>query len=897
MPDRKPLVLERFFKEGQEWAQDDLVGSGEYPGVSLFPASNRPLWIVLVTGVFVTIITCSLVSMVVDNTTSAQEVMVINAVENTVRGRLARLEDSMKVTGSVLSLTGSQGSKTILAEDKRIADIPGLELFDRLTWLTQKGTGWISQDVIHARGKAHNLDILKPESAQSLVNYVLYNRQDGVSDTIVTTDVPGANYTEDVSDPLVKSRFFVVARIVDRGAAGTGIIVGVTRFTRLLDDVWRDAESPLSEITVRDINSGRPVFFMSRDGSQRRGYTDPHPYAVRGEELRFGTVKWEVATATDLRSRGGMLQNLHLLVLFLGFGLTVVGSVYVRNYNEQTARLIAMGSVLAQRNFDLSAETAERERLNQALRKTEREYKAIISAVNDIIFEASADGLILFLNDSWNQVTGFGIHETVGMNLFDFFHPQDKEEQRRNFLQMVKGQKNSYHAFVRIKTASNTYRYVDLHVSMVRQDENRNMKIIGTLSDVEDRRKAEKALSEAEKKYRAIVEHAAGGLYQMSLEGRYLSANPAMADILGYDSAEDVIRDIYNAHEQLYENVKDRMQFLKSVRNADIIRGFETQIIRKDGEIIWINENARAVRDEDGKVLYYEGSIENITKRKDVELKLREAKIQSDMASRAKSEFLTNMSHELRTPLNAIIGFSEIIKNQVLGPVENKQYWEYACDIFNSGKHLLAIINEILDVSKIEAGERQLSESSVNMEKTIKACVDLMMPKVQEGQQTIINLVDRRVPVVVGEEVALKQIILNLLSNAVKFTPGGGRITISYEVDSEGNLRISITDTGIGLSEEEIEKALSPFGQVESSFARSGSGAGLGLTLVGALIKLHGGRLELFSQKGIGTTATVVVPARRVAKEKTGNAESSDNGMPVEKDYDDEDPMTPRNLQ
>ncbi|MBI4030613.1 MAG: PAS domain-containing sensor histidine kinase [Proteobacteria bacterium] len=847
------------------------------------------------TGIFMTFITSMLVSMAAREALSSQESITINSIENRIRDRLAGIEDSMKVAGTVLSLSDQRSGRTVLAEDKKIASIPGLGSLDRLMWITQAGSGWISQDVIHPRGEAYNLEILMPESAQSLVNYFLYNRLEGVSETIVTTDMPGTKYIEESSDPLIKSRSFAVARVVDRGAAGTGIIVGVTRFTRLLDDIRRNAELSVDEITVRDIGSGRPVFFMSRNGLPRRDYADP--YSTGDRILSFGTIRWEVMIKTNRRAHGGLLRNAYFFVLVLGLGLTVVGAVYVRNYNDQSTRLLTMGNVLAQRNFDFSVEVTERERLDQVLRKTEREYKAIIGAVSDIIFEVSADGIVIFLNESWKNITGFDVQETIGMNIFDFLHPQDKEEQRNSFLQMVKGQKNSYHSFVRLRTYSDIYRYVDLHVSIVRQDENKNMRIIGTLSDIEDRRKAEKALSEAEKKYRTIVEHAADGLYQLSPEGKFVSANPAMADILGYDSADDLIHGVYNAHEQLYENVKDRMQFLKSVKSADFIRGFEAQIIRKDGQRIWINENARVVKGEDGRVLYYEGSVENITKRKDVELKLREAKIQSDMASRAKSEFLANMSHELRTPLNAIIGFSEIIKNQVLGPVENKQYWEYACDIFNSGKRLLAIINEILDISKIDAGERQLNESSVNLEKTVKICVDLMMPKVQESQKTVINLVDRKAPLVIGEDVALKQIVLNLLSNAVKFTPEGGRITISYEVDAEGNLRLSVTDTGIGLSEEEIEKALSPFGQVESSFARSGSGAGLGLTLVNALIKLHGGRLELFSQKGIGTTATIIIPAKRVAAKEKAGGEAGDNRFTSESGNVDWDTIPPRNLQ
>jgi signal transduction histidine kinase len=242
----------------------------------------------------------------------------------------------------------------------------------------------------------------------------------------------------------------------------------------------------------------------------------------------------------------------------------------------------------------------------------------------------------------------------------------------------------------------------------------------------------------------------------------------------------------------------------------------------------------------------------------------------------------------LRTPLNAIIGFSEIIKNQVFGPVGQKQYLEYSEDIFSSGKYLLKIINDILDVARIEAGERHLNEALVNVEKVLGASLELLAPKIESSRMVIVNHVAGDVPLVIGEEIAIKQMLTNLLSNAVKFTPDGGRITISHKLDDEGGLRLSVSDTGVGLDEEEIEKALSRFGQVDSTLHRSTSGAGLGLTLINSLINLHGGSFELFSQKGIGTTATIVFPARRVARDQSGDTqaqESANRNAPHYRDH------------
>ncbi|MCF8496584.1 MAG: HAMP domain-containing histidine kinase, partial [Alphaproteobacteria bacterium] len=261
--------------------------------------------------------------------------------------------------------------------------------------------------------------------------------------------------------------------------------------------------------------------------------------------------------------------------------------------------------------------------------------------------------------------------------------------------------------------------------------------------------------------------------------------------------------------------------------------------------------------------LYYEGSLEEITQRKETDLALREAKMHSDLANRAKSEFLANMSHELRTPLNAIIGFSEIIKNEAFGPVQPASYLEYAKDIHQSGERLLAVITEILDISKIDAGERQLNDGIVDLASVIESCLILLGPKIESSRMLVSSDLDST-PHVIGEELAIKQILMNLLSNAIKFTPAGGHVSISSSREPDGSLRVSVTDTGVGLDEGEIKKALSPFGQVHNELSRKNSGTGLGLTLADALARLHGGRLELFSQKGIGTTATFVLPPGRV---------------------------------
>lgn len=552
--------------------------------------------------------------------------------------------------------------------------------------------------------------------------------------------------------------------------------------------------------------------------------------------------------------------------LLLGFGLTltVIGWMYVWNNQQKTNLLSQANQTLEIRNRELGLEAAEREKLNQTLRKSERENKAIINAVSDVIFEIGLSGDILFLNEAWVRIAGFPVEQTLGRNLFDLIHPQDQDEQRRNVSLLVKGQRQAYRSITRVRTSEGLFRSVEMAISMLRLDESKNLRIVGSFTDIHGRERAEKALVEAERKYRTIWENAAGGIYQITPEGQFLSANPSMAHIFGYDLAEALLRDVRNAHQQMFVQPHERLRALKAMKPGDPSATLENQAYTRDNRKIWVQETIRPVFDENENLLYYEGNLHDITARKEAENQLKEAKLESDVANRAKSEFLANMSHELRTPLNSIIGFSEIIKDEVFGPVNPRPYWEYARDIHESGRHLLSIINQILDISRIDAGERDLKDSIVDVTKVVGICLEIVAPKAKSANLSLIEVGLDKAPKLIGEEVAIKQMMINILSNAVKFTPAGGRVTITSEIDNSGALRLSVTDTGVGLDEDEIQRAMSPFGVLDGRNNKATSGIGLGLSLVQALMKLHNGRLEIFSQRGIGTTVTLVFPVARV---------------------------------
>jgi len=254
--------------------------------------------------------------------------------------------------------------------------------------------------------------------------------------------------------------------------------------------------------------------------------------------------------------------------------------------------------------------------------------------------------------------------------------------------------------------------------------------------------------------------------------------------------------------------------------------------------------------------------VEQLRRREHAEAELVRAKEAAEAASRAKSAFLANMSHELRTPLNAILGFSEIIKSGHFGP-QSDRYPAYAGDIFTSGKHLLALINDILNLSKLEAGQMALDETQIDIRTIIDAAVNLVEDQARRGALQLSVTVADDLPSLWADERRLQQVLTNLLSNAVKFTPRRGRIRVSAAASDDG-VAIAVSDSGIGMAPDEIPKALMPFGQVDSALSRKHEGTGLGLPLAKQLAELHGGTLTIESARNVGTTVTITLPPERM---------------------------------
>jgi PAS domain S-box-containing protein len=282
------------------------------------------------------------------------------------------------------------------------------------------------------------------------------------------------------------------------------------------------------------------------------------------------------------------------------------------------------------------------------------------------------------------------------------------------------------------------------------------------------------------------------------------------------------------------------------------------------GDVLMLSISGAPVFEPDGTFAGYRGVTTNVTDPKRTEDELRQAKDAAETANRAKSEFLANMSHELRTPLNAIIGFSDMMKGELFGKLSHPKYVEYARDIHSSGSHLLELINDVLDMSKIEAGRMELDQGVVNLGAVVKACLAMIEWRAIQGEVALGDGGGWALPNIVGDERAIRQVVLNLLSNAIKFTPHGGRVDVSGGIGRNSDVLLIISDTGPGIPPDALKRLFEPFQQVTARVTQRQEGTGLGLAISRNLMRLHGGDLEIHSKVGEGTIATCRFPASRI---------------------------------
>ena len=402
-------------------------------------------------------------------------------------------------------------------------------------------------------------------------------------------------------------------------------------------------------------------------------------------------------------------------------------------------------------------------------------------------------------------------------------------------------------------------------------------RIIGVALDVTEERLAQARAQAAEVRLRDAIESVSEAFVLWDRHDRLVMYNRNYRSFFRLDpqllkpgsQREEVERVARAAMRQDVRAPGDR----KGVREAELVDGRWVQISERrtaegglvvtatDITAVKAQEEARRLNEEELRkaVTNLERSQSELS---DLARKYEMEKVRAEGANQAKSEFLANMSHELRTPLNAINGFSEIMLAEMFGPLGDGRYKDYAQDILNSGQHLLALINDILDMSKIEAGKMTLSLEQVTVEDVAEEAVRLVRTRAEAAGLTL-ALDLPPLPEIEADYRAVKQVLLNLLSNAVKFTPRGGRVSISAEEVAGDLVRIAVKDTGIGIAAEDLERLARPFEQIESQQAKTQQGTGLGLALSKALVEMHSGSLDLESAPGQGTVASFSLPIRQ----------------------------------
>ncbi|WP_119461929.1 PAS domain S-box protein [Rhodospirillaceae bacterium SYSU D60014] len=440
-----------------------------------------------------------------------------------------------------------------------------------------------------------------------------------------------------------------------------------------------------------------------------------------------------------------------------------------------------------------------------------------------------------------------------------FVHPADRQRLNKHLEEALDGKTDSWSLEYQIARADGAIRIVRDVAELVRREDGTVHYWMGTLQDITELKEAERALRERDKRLNAALLASSTGTYSWDVRTDALEIDESLERLLGAAPGEITSFAQYLGRVHPDDRAAVAQETRRCAHEA-VDLAMDYRIVRADGAVRWLAERGKLFEDDTGQPVSMTGAMTDITDRKLAEAALRETKVQAELANRTKSEFLANMSHELRTPLNAIIGFSELLTSGKFGEMSEKQR-SYVRDIHASGRHLLQVVNDILDLSKVEMGRIELSLEVVDLPQAIDACVALVRSRAQDKGVTLLVDLPTDLPPLQADETRLKQIVLNLLSNAVKFTPAGGTVHIAVTSDGRA-MRIRIADTGVGMRADEIDLALQPFRQTDNSLARKYEGTGLGLPLAKTLSELHGGRLEIESTPDVGTMVTVTLPCK-----------------------------------
>jgi two-component system, cell cycle sensor histidine kinase PleC len=470
-------------------------------------------------------------------------------------------------------------------------------------------------------------------------------------------------------------------------------------------------------------------------------------------------------------------------------------------------------------------------------------------------------------NQTWSPglyaLFGFepGSVETTGAWLMDRIHPDDRAQVTNAIAKAIET-KTPFHYRTRGLSPNGAVRHFDTYGHVQFDDAGQVAEVLGVVQDVSEMVAAQEAMRASEENYRFLAEESSDIITRHASSGHYLFVSPAVKRVLGHDP------DGYMGTSPWERTHPDDLEAVYEALNLGKRTGepvtYCFRAKHAEGHWVWMEATTRYIFEGPARMIKGAISVSrDITERKKVEAELLRQREQAEAASQTKTRFLANMSHELRTPLNAIIGFSDILNKELFGPLGSERYLDYAQLINESGALLLDLINDLLDMSKIEAGKFELKYEDTAACELTSACARIVSRRAEEKGLTIDIEREPDKFLFQADQRAMKQIVLNLLTNAVKFTSKGGvKLRISLE---DSQVKIVVRDSGIGIPAHILPRLGQPFEQANTEASRQQSGSGLGLALVKSLAALHGGSMRIDSVEGEGTTVTVIVPAAQSA--------------------------------
>ncbi|MBF0393510.1 MAG: PAS domain S-box protein [Alphaproteobacteria bacterium] len=550
-------------------------------------------------------------------------------------------------------------------------------------------------------------------------------------------------------------------------------------------------------------------------------------------------------------------------VLFVVVSLLMVKRLLYRGVDRLRQVNELLEERVAARTEDLRREISERARAEETLRASEQRFRDIAEAASDWIWEIGPELRFTNVSRRFAEATGMPAAALVGRTA-------------ECFIEMATGQsihaayvlgRRPFRDVAVVMRLGKVERYLNMSGRPIGDAVGAFRGYRGTASDITEHRRDRRAAERLQHHHELILRALGEGVFGFDTRGHVTFVNPAATEMTGWSIEELVERPVHATLHQSGDEANpadfDGCSLYRALKGRGAVRVSGETFRRRDGGAFPVEFVCTPVI-EDGAIVGAVVVFHDVTERLRVERELFHAKDIAENATRAKSDFLAHMSHELRTPLNAVIGFSDIILAETFGPVGNARYRDYIQDIRRSGEHLLGVISDILDLSKIEAGKLELAERPTDVSAVVEDALSMIRQTAEARNCIISNNVPGNLPPILADQRRLTQVMINLLSNAVKFTPAGGHVMAAAEIEPDGALLLKITDTGIGIAPEDLSRVTDVFVQGNIHVAREAAGAGLGLPLAKHLIELHGGRLEIASQIGVGTTVSLWFPPSRL---------------------------------